>query len=158
MRKKFPILGKRIPENLYRKIHKVLPLICTDVVVVGGQRKKFFLLVKRKNKPEKGKWWFPGGRIYKNELLKDAAVRKVREETGLKALKIKQLGIYEYFSQVGYFKGTNSHMLAVVHLAHVNIHNKVIIDWQSSGSKWESKINPKWHPYIKTFLRKAGFV
>ena len=75
-------MGKRIPENLYRKIHKVLPLICTDVVVVGGQRKKFFLLVKRKNKPEKGKWWFPGGRIYKNELLKDAAVRKVREETG----------------------------------------------------------------------------
>ncbi len=157
-KRKFPIIKQKIPLSLYKKIHHYLPLVCTDVVVVGrAKRKKYFLLVKRKNEPEKGEWWFPGGRIFKNEHLADAVRRKVQEETCLPVKKLKEIGVYEYFSPVGYFKGANSHMLAIDFLAEVDIRHKVILDWQSLNSRWFSKINPKWHPYIKEFLRKAGF-
>ncbi|MCR4328835.1 MAG: NUDIX domain-containing protein [Patescibacteria group bacterium] len=156
-KKRFLIITDKIPEALYKEIHHYLPLICTDVVVIGGAKKKHFLLVKRKNEPEKGAWWFPGGRIFKNELLAEAAARKVKQETGLTPKRLTQLGIYEYFSPVGYFEGMNSHMLAVVYRAEVNIRDTIIIDHQSVDSRWFSAIDPKWHPYLKEFLKKAGF-
>jgi 8-oxo-dGTP pyrophosphatase MutT (NUDIX family) len=46
-----------------------------------------YLILKRK-KHWKG-WEFPKGKIEKNETKKDAVKREVREETGLKVLKIK---------------------------------------------------------------------
>jgi len=157
-RRRFPIAGRKISEKLYRKIHKVLPMICTDVVVVGRVKgKKYFLLVKRGNEPEKGRWWFPGGRIFKNELLREAAFRKVKQETGLVPTALKQIGLYEYFSPIGYYKGTNTHMLAVVHLAMVNARRAVMLDRQSTSSRWFRKIDPGWHPYLRAFLKKAGF-
>ena len=157
-KKTLPVVDKKIPENLYRKIHRYLPLVCTDVVIVGKSKgEKHFLLVKRGNEPEKGKWWFPGGRIFKNELLKDAALRKTKQETGLKPTKLREMGLYEYFSPVGYYKGTNSHMLAIVYRAEVNIRESIILDSQSLDSRWFQEIDPRWHPYVKEFLRKGGF-
>src|SRR3989344_6989596 len=151
------IVDAPIPRDLYQKIHKLLPLVCVAAVVVGGRREKQFLFVRRENEPEKGAWWFPGGRIFKNEKLADAALRKVKQELGLPAKIKKQLGTYEFFSKTGYFKGTNTHMIAIVYLAEVDIDKKVMTDWQSSGSKWFGKINPGWHPYLKQYLKLAGF-
>ncbi|MEZ5211798.1 MULTISPECIES: NUDIX hydrolase [unclassified Gordonia (in: high G+C Gram-positive bacteria)] len=41
------------------------------------------LLVKRGHEPEKGHWSVPGGRVEPGETPAQAAVREVREETGL---------------------------------------------------------------------------
>jgi 8-oxo-dGTP diphosphatase len=41
------------------------------------------LLVSRKNPPDVGKWGFPGGKIEFGESVADAAVRELREETGV---------------------------------------------------------------------------
>lgn len=151
-------VARRIPLSLYRRIHALVPLVCVDLVVIGHLRgKRYFLLVRRKNQPERGKWWFPGGRIFKNERLHAAALRKLKEETGLKGSVKAPLGIYEYFSRIGYFPGMSSHMLAVVYLAAVSARDKIALDFQSSDKKWFNKINPKWHPYLKEKLRAAGF-
>lgn len=151
-------VAKQIPLSLYRRIHALVPLVCVDLVVVGRLRgTKSFLLVKRKNQPERGKWWFPGGRIFKNERLHVAALRKLKEETGLKGSIKAQLGIYEYFSRVGYFPKMSSHMLAVVYMVEVPARGNIMLDFQSSDKKWFDKIYPKWHPYLKEKLRAAGF-
>lgn len=142
--------------ELYHKIHKVLPLVCTDAVVVDPLKKQL-LLVKRKNDPEKGKWWFPGGRILKNEKYADAILRKAEQEVGIRGKIKKQLGTYEYFSKTGYFKDTTSHMISVVFLVEIDISQKIILDWQSSDSRWFTKVNPRWHPYLKKYLKQAGF-
>src|SRR5271157_2141659 len=92
----------RVPVKLYRQMHRYLPILCVDLVVTDGKR---FLLVRRVNQPERGRWWFPGGRVLKNERLIEVARRKLREETGLHPTSLKQLGIYEYFSKIGYFPG-----------------------------------------------------
>jgi ADP-ribose pyrophosphatase YjhB (NUDIX family)/GNAT superfamily N-acetyltransferase len=41
------------------------------------------LLVQRGHEPERGRWTFPGGRLEEGESPAEAAVREVREETGL---------------------------------------------------------------------------
>lgn len=41
------------------------------------------LLVKRANRPGKGLWAIPGGRVELGETLKEAASREVKEETGV---------------------------------------------------------------------------
>ncbi len=152
--KRYPVVRKKIPEKIYKEIHRSLPIVCADLVVTDGKR---FFLVKRKNKPEAGKWWFPGGRVFKNELLKEAALRFLKQETGLNAGAAKLLGFYEYFASPGYFPGTNAHTIAFVFKIKVPANSKFRLDKQSSDAKWFSNINPVWHPYLKKFLKEAGF-
>ncbi|CCG40284.1 NUDIX hydrolase [Magnetospirillum molischianum] len=44
-----------------------------------------FLMVLRAHEPDRGKWGFPGGLIELGETVIDAALRELREETGLVA-------------------------------------------------------------------------
>lgn len=151
--RKYPVVQKKIPGKIYREIHKSLPIVCVDIVVTDGRK---FLLLKRINEPEAGKWWFPGGRVFKNELLKNAALRFLKRETGLKGSTPNQLGFHEYFAMPGYFPGTNSHTVIFVFKIKVSANSKFRLDAQSSDAKWFSKINPAWDSYIKNFLKKAG--
>jgi len=148
------VITAKVPEKLYREIHKYVPLPCVDIVVVAG---KEFLLVKRKNKPEQDKWWLVGGRVLKNERLAEAALRKLKQETGLNGRVGKFLGIYEYFSKVGYFPGMNAHMIALDFVVHVNQKDRIRLDWQSSRFRWCRKIEPDLPPYVKEFLRPCRF-
>ncbi|CAO3426620.1 NUDIX hydrolase [Azospirillum endophyticum] len=43
------------------------------------------LLVRRANPPDVGRWGFPGGKIEVGEIIENAAVRELREETGIDA-------------------------------------------------------------------------
>lgn len=46
-------------------------------------RRGKLLLVKRGQLPDKGKWSFPGGAVELGETTEEAAIREVKEETGL---------------------------------------------------------------------------
>jgi 8-oxo-dGTP diphosphatase len=52
------------------------------------------LLVKRKFDPFKGMWAFPGGFVEDNEELETAALRELKEETGLELIAMQQLGAF----------------------------------------------------------------
>ncbi len=149
------IIG-RLPVGLYKKIQASTPVVCVDLVVADRQ-KHAFLLVKRVNEPEKGKWFLPGGRVFKNEKLAQAALRKLREETGLKGKVMRELGVGEYFSKRGYFRGSTSHTVSAVYLIEVAGRKNAVLDPQSSEARWFNGINSSWHPYVKRFLRLAGF-
>ena len=41
------------------------------------------LLVKRANPPDQGLWGYPGGKVELGETVAEAAMRELREETGL---------------------------------------------------------------------------
>ena len=61
-------------------IHFRDPKVAAVVFVTQGAR---VLLVKRRMNPEQGKWALPAGFIDYGEDPKEAAVREVKEETGL---------------------------------------------------------------------------
>lgn len=73
------------------------PLVSFDFVVQNLQGQ--FLLGWRKNRPAKNLWFVPGGRIQKNECLKDAFLRLTEGELGQR-ISMKDAhwkGLYEHF-------------------------------------------------------------
>ena len=71
------------------------PAVTVDVVVFTVREGTLeVLLVKRANWPHTGKWAIPGGFVEIDESLKRAALRELREETGVKAAYLEQLGAF----------------------------------------------------------------
>ncbi|MFC3093307.1 GDP-mannose mannosyl hydrolase [Alteromonas sediminis] len=73
------------------------PLVSIDLVVSNENGE--VLLGKRVNRPAKGYWFVPGGRIQKNESLAKAFLRLTQEELG-KQYSIKEAtlqGPYDHF-------------------------------------------------------------
>lgn len=58
------------------------PVFCAGAVVRDDAGR--LLLVQRANEPSRGLWSLPGGRIEAGETAREAAVREVFEETGLR--------------------------------------------------------------------------
>jgi 8-oxo-dGTP diphosphatase len=69
-----------------------VPLIGVGAVIIDGPR---VLLVKRAHPPLKDRWSIPGGVLEVGELVREAAVREVREETGLVVEPLELLGVYD---------------------------------------------------------------
>lgn len=65
----------------YPKIWGKGPFLTADAVVV---QQGHILLIKRGAEYGKGLWALPGGFVNLNERIKDACIRELREETGLK--------------------------------------------------------------------------
>ena len=71
------------------------PAVTADCVVFNRENNKIYvLLIKRKNEPYKDCWAFPGGFINIDESAEDAAIRELKEETGLEVSKVEQLKAY----------------------------------------------------------------
>ncbi len=143
----------RIPERIYKQILKLVPVPCTDAVIVRNGK---FLLGKRINKPASGKWFLIGGRILRGESLAHSVSRHVRAETGL-IVKIKRfLGVQETIFKNS-AQGPASHTVNTVFLVAASSLRVFSANAENSEFRWFSKIERSWHPYVKEMLRLAGF-
>lgn len=70
------------------------PAVTADCIVFNKEETIKVLLIKRKNEPYKDCWAFPGGFINIDESAEEAAIRELKEETGLEISKIEQLKAY----------------------------------------------------------------
>ncbi len=120
-----------IDETLYRQIVKVMPIPCVDLVVVDNLGR--VLLLKRTNEPAKNEWWFPGGRVHYLETRLDAAVRKLREECGLEALQLIELGTFDVIVE-RLDTGNKLHGVTTVYIANVSS-TALILDKQNSDAE-----------------------
>jgi 8-oxo-dGTP diphosphatase len=69
-----------------------LPLVGVGAVIIENAR---VLLVKRAHPPLAAQWSIPGGVLEVGEMVREAAIREVREETGLIVEPGDLLGVYD---------------------------------------------------------------
>jgi 8-oxo-dGTP diphosphatase len=69
-----------------------VPLVGVGAIIIEGAR---VVLVKRGHPPLKAEWSIPGGLLEVGELVREAAIREVREETGLTVESGELLGVYD---------------------------------------------------------------
>ncbi len=68
------------------------PLVGVGAIIIADNR---ILLVKRAHPPLQAEWSIPGGVLEVGELVREAAVREAREETGLIVQPQELLGVYD---------------------------------------------------------------
>jgi len=81
-------------EQFFKEVRKMVPIAAVDILAVNKGR---LLLMLRNNEPVKDVWFTPGGRVRIGETLEVAVLRKLKEETGLKAKKVKRKGTMCHF-------------------------------------------------------------
>jgi 8-oxo-dGTP diphosphatase len=69
-----------------------VPLVGVGAIIVEEDR---VVLVKRAHPPLQAQWSIPGGVLEVGELVREAAVREAREETGLVVEARELLGVYD---------------------------------------------------------------
>lgn len=69
-----------------------VPLVGVGAIIIEDSR---VLLVKRAHPPLQAEWSIPGGVLEVGELVREAAIREAREETGLTVEPSDLLGVYD---------------------------------------------------------------
>jgi 8-oxo-dGTP diphosphatase len=83
---------------MLRREYPETPLIGVGAIIVENGR---VLLVKRGHPPLAGEWSIPGGVLEVGELLREAAIREAKEETGLTVEPGEILGVFDRLIRTG---------------------------------------------------------
>lgn len=115
------------------------PLVSIDLIIINENNEA--LLGKRLNRPAKGFWFVPGGRILKNEALADAFKRLTLEELGTEYLieNASLLGPYDHFyTDCVFNEDISTHYVAIAYFLRVNSSDlgTLPIAEQHSTYKW----------------------
>jgi ADP-ribose pyrophosphatase YjhB (NUDIX family) len=105
-------------------------LLAVDCIIFGfdGQEIKA-LLIKRDFEPEKGNWSLMGGFISKKESADDAAIRVLKQLTGLTDIYMEQLYC---FSDIK--RDSAGRVISIAYFALINIHD--YSEQLSHEAKW----------------------
>lgn len=144
-----------LPET-WKSIVESVPICSVDLLILRESEK--FLLGKRTNKPAKGKWFVPGGRIEKNEGFHEAVNRISKDEVGLEVEIERRLGFYQHFykeTEVG--AETGKHYVALCYVVRP-VSNNPISDDQNSELGWFRTPPADCHKYTMTYLEDCGLI
>jgi colanic acid biosynthesis protein WcaH len=85
-----------LAEDDFRAVVRLAPLVSIDLVIRNGSGN--VLLGLRTNEPARGFYFVPGGRILKNERVRDAFARILNSETGCSGSidDARLLGVYDH--------------------------------------------------------------
>src|SRR5258708_6949746 len=76
------------------------PEVCVGAIAVDDDR---LLMIRRAQEPGKGLWSLPGGRVETGELLAEAVVRELAEETGLEGVCGQLVGWVERIAETSHY-------------------------------------------------------
>jgi len=136
-----------IEQSKYNEILKIMPITCVDVCIVKDNK---IFLAKRNNEPCKGQFYIPGGRVIKNEELKDTAHRKALEETGLDCYILKMINVETTIYTTG-INQIPTHNINICFKATIKTGN-IVLNSENSEYIWVTKEESKkydLHPYVR---------
>ncbi|WP_116430709.1 GDP-mannose mannosyl hydrolase [Klebsiella pneumoniae] len=121
-------------------IVKSTPLVSIDLIV--HDENGSFLLGQRINRPARGFWFVPGGRILKDETLDSAFKRITLGELGLE-LDIKTAvfkGVYEHFYSDNFSSDLfSTHYVVLTYIIKVAVGFEPFVNTQHSKYNWFAK-------------------
>lgn len=126
-----------------RTILRMAPLISIDLIIRNPEGQ--VLLGLRKNEPAKGYYFVPGGRIWKNESLRDAFARILRNETSCVGSfdDARLLGVYEHFYDTNRFRESSygTHYVALGYEFKLGNVPDLKVDMQHEEFRWWDEID-----------------
>jgi colanic acid biosynthesis protein WcaH len=126
-----------IEPDILSIVVKNAPLVSIDLIVRNSVGQA--LLGKRVNRPAKGYWFVPGGRIIKDERIEYAFTRLVKNELGVNYAidKASFLGPYQHFYSDN-FSGTDfsTHYVALGYEIVLNLAIDKLPAQQHSNYRW----------------------
>ncbi|HCE8951668.1 TPA: GDP-mannose mannosyl hydrolase [Raoultella ornithinolytica] len=129
-----------LDNQLFLTIVRNTPLISIDLIIENDSQE--ILLGKRNNRPARGFWFVPGGRVQKNESLDDAFLRLSQNEIGLsfKRRDAEFVGVYEHFYTDSFLSDESStHYVVLAYKIIVLAQNLSFPTEQHSEYCWLSK-------------------
>jgi len=142
-----------IPKEEWATIVRNVPIVSVDLLV---ETPDGVLLAERTNRPAKGEWFVPGGRVYKGERLAEAVHRVAREELGVGVEIGERLGAYEHLYDEADVDGAGGkHYLANGFLVHTDATEFDPDDQHGTVRVFETP-PADLHPYVGAYLDAAG--
>ena len=147
---------------IFETVISSVPLVSVDLVIENTQNK--FLMGLRKNRPAQGHWFVPGGRIMKEETIREAISRVLLTEIGydLDNAQVEEIGSFDHIYKDSIFSDDGKVSTHYVALGfHINLDNAPKItqgDGQHAELRWFSTKeifdNEKVHEYSRDYIRK----
>ena len=144
-----------ISEEEWATVVRNVPVVSVDLVVrtPGG-----VLLLERTNRPAKGEWFVPGGRVRKGERLVEAVHRVASEELGVAVEIEERLGAYEHlYDDAETPDAGGKHYLANGFLVRTDATEFALDDQHGAARLFETPPEDL-HPYVRAYLEAAGLV
>lgn len=145
-----------IDQELYAKIHEVMPIFCVDLVIERDQK---YLVMRRNVEPDKGRYWLPGGRLRKGESILEAAARLSKAETQLSIEVVKLLDYTDcQFSADPFGHGKGTHTVSLVFLCRA-VGGELSVDANHTRAEWWDGLStynrPDMPSVVESLIRRA---
>jgi len=139
----------------FKTVIQSTPLVSIDFIVRNANDQ--ILLGKRNNRPAKGYWFVPGGRILKDEAFNVAFVRLSNQELGLEINSAQFKGIYQHFYDDNFSADDfTTHYVVLAYEVCVEQELLALPEEQHCEYQWfaedELLLNPEVHEHSKWYL------
>ena len=146
-----------LPFATFKTVIKSTPLVSIDLIVRNSEGQ--ILLGKRTNRPAKGNWFVPGGRVIKDESLEDAFSRLIEAELDLFKTTSSFKGVYQHFYDDNFSEELfTTHYVVLAYEIEFNGALASLPTEQHAVYKWfdekELLVNDTVHTHTKWYFQK----
>ena len=136
------------------------PLVAMDLLVQDAEGR--VLLGIRRNRPARGYWFVPGGRITKDEPLAHAFARITESELGtrLDLAQARFRGVYEHFHPDNFagVEGVTTHYVVLAYQVDAGLLRVPLPQDQHAEYRWwpvaDLLRHPRVHPFTKAYFER----
>lgn len=152
----------RLPGDLFLSVVSHAPLVSIDLVCRNERDE--VLLGMRQNRPARGCWFVPGGRILKDERVGTALARIVHAELGLPSLESTTpgfLGVFEHLYDDNFagVEDVGTHYVVLAYELRLDTASVLRADSQHSELRWfppdQLRSSPEVHAHTRAYFDES---
>ena len=147
-----------LPPAVFASVVRHAPLVSIDLIVRNHRGE--ILVGLRRNRPARGYWFVPGGRIGKNESIATAFARLTQAELGVR-MRVEDaafLGVFEHFYDDNFSTDASfgTHYVVLAHAINADAKRLALPPDQHDRFVWMSDAallaDDRVHPYTRQYV------